>query len=164
VVEGAHGAVFFCGFQIRQEPPGGAHRQAAGDEGARRDAGRGQVRVVFTRGQRADGAHHAGGQPAGQRGDHGGGCGWLAGGYRAALCSDDKVANRNVRDFGWEMSSRGRFVTPVDFPLHDCSPDQGLHIRRESLGFVHRSRAIFCRPVPNNSQLLHCCMELRCGS
>jgi hypothetical protein len=25
------------------------------------------------------------------------------------------------------------------------------HIRRESLGFVHRSRTIFCRPVPNLS-------------
>jgi hypothetical protein len=26
---------------------------------------------------------------------------------------------------------------------------EGLHVRRESLGFVHRSRTIFCRPVPN---------------
>jgi hypothetical protein len=30
------------------------------------------------------------------------------------LHCDAKVANRNARDFGWEMSSRGRFVTPAD--------------------------------------------------
>ena len=45
--------------------------------------------------------------------------------------------------------SRGRFATPADFPLQDCSHYRGLHVRRESLGFVHRSRAIYCRPVPN---------------
>jgi hypothetical protein len=36
--------------------------------------------------------------------------------------SDAQVANRNVWDFGWEMSSRGRFATPADFLLHDGSP------------------------------------------
>jgi hypothetical protein len=55
------------------------------------------------------------------------------------------------------MSSRGRFTTRADFPRHDCSPYRGLHVRRDFGGFVHRSRAIFCRPVPNpnrpNSQL-----------
>jgi hypothetical protein len=45
--------------------------------------------------------------------------------------------------------SRGRFATPADLPLHDCSPYSHVHARRESLGFVHRSRAILCRPVPN---------------
>jgi hypothetical protein len=60
--------------------------------------------------------------------------------------SDAKVANR-TSDFGWEMSSRGRFAAPADFPLHNCSPNSHVHVRRESLGFVHRSRAIFCRPV-----------------
>jgi hypothetical protein len=35
--------------------------------------------------------------------------------------------------------SRGRFATPADFPPHDCSPFRGLHVHRESLGFVHRS-------------------------
>jgi hypothetical protein len=49
--------------------------------------------------------------------------------------------------------SRGRFATPADFPLHDCSPYSHVHVRREGLGFVHRSRAIFCRPVPNLSAL-----------
>ena len=27
-------------------------------------------------------------------------------------CSDEQVANRNGRDFGLKMSSRGRFATP----------------------------------------------------
>jgi hypothetical protein len=45
--------------------------------------------------------------------------------------------------------SRGRFATPADFPLHDCSPYRGLHVRREWVGVVHRSRTIFCRLVPN---------------
>jgi hypothetical protein len=44
--------------------------------------------------------------------------------------------------------SRRRFATPADFLVRDCSPDRGLHVRRESVGFVHRSRSIFCRPVP----------------
>jgi hypothetical protein len=51
--------------------------------------------------------------------------------------------------FGWEMTSRGRFVTPADFPLQDCSPDRGMHVRREILGCVTRSRTILYRPVPN---------------
>jgi hypothetical protein len=48
-------------------------------------------------------------------------------------------------DFGWGVSSRGRFATPADFPLHDCSSYRGLHARRESLELFHRSSAIFCR-------------------
>jgi hypothetical protein len=59
------------------------------------------------------------------------------------------AANRNVRGLGWEMSSRGRFATPADFPRHDGSPYRGLHVHRDSLGFVRRSRAILCHPVPN---------------
>jgi hypothetical protein len=42
--------------------------------------------------------------------------------------------------------SRGRYATSADFPLHDCSPYSHVHVRRESLGFVHRSRTSFCRP------------------
>jgi hypothetical protein len=45
--------------------------------------------------------------------------------------------------------SRGRFVAPADFPLHDGTSYSHVRVRRESLGFVHRSRAIFCRPVPS---------------
>ena len=29
--------------------------------------------------------------------------------------------------------SHGRFVTPADFPLHDCSPHSRVHVRRERL-------------------------------
>jgi hypothetical protein len=73
-------------------------------------------------------------------------------------CSDGEVANRNGRDFGWEMSSRGRFATPADFPRRDCSPYSHVHVRRESLGFVHRPRAIFCRPVPNPLRFATLCI------
>jgi hypothetical protein len=63
--------------------------------------------------------------------------------------SDAKVANRDVGGFGWEMSSRGRYVTPADSPLHDGSPYRELRVGRWGLGCVHRSRASICRPVPN---------------
>jgi hypothetical protein len=54
----------------------------------------------------------------------------------------------------WRLVTGGRSLTrpfreAPDFPRHDCSPYRGLHGRRESLGFVPRSGAIFCRPVPN---------------
>jgi hypothetical protein len=59
-------------------------------------------------------------------------------------------------DFGWDFGMSG------DSPLHDGSPYQGLPVRRESLGFVNRSRTIFCRAVPNpkrhDSQLFHRCV------
>jgi hypothetical protein len=60
-----------------------------------------------------------------------------------------QFANRNEWDFGWKMNSRGRFATPADSPRHDCSPYSHVHVRRESLGFLHRSGTSFCRPVPN---------------
>jgi hypothetical protein len=44
------------------------------------------------------------------------------------------------------MDSRGRFAKPTDFAGHYCSPYSHVHVRRESLGFVHRSRAISRRP------------------
>ena len=56
------------------------------------------------------------------------------------------VANRNVRDFGWEMSSRGGLATPADLPRHDCSPYRALHVRRESAGFVDRFKGRFLSP------------------
>jgi hypothetical protein len=46
------------------------------------------------------------------------------------------------------MSSRGRFATPADSPLQECSPYRELPVRRESLGFVHHSRATLCHPAP----------------
>jgi hypothetical protein len=45
--------------------------------------------------------------------------------------------------------SRGRFATRADSPQHDDTSYRGLRVRRWGLGFVHRSRAIFCRAVPN---------------
>jgi hypothetical protein len=66
-----------------------------------------------------------------------------------------KVANRGDR-------SRGCYATPADFPLHDGTPHRGLRVRRWGLGFVHRSRAIFCRAVPTpksyDSQRFHRCV------
>ena len=44
---------------------------------------------------------------------------------------------------------RGRFATPADFALQDCSPYSHVHVHSESLGFVHRSGTVLCRPVPN---------------
>jgi hypothetical protein len=69
----------------------------------------------------------------------------------------------------WGKSESGRIsgrrfrhaavaTIPADFPLHDRSPYSYEHVRRESVGFVHPSRAILCRAVPNpkfDSQLLH---------
>jgi hypothetical protein len=48
---------------------------------------------------------------------------------------------------------RGRYATPADFPLHGATPYRGLRVRRWGLGFVHHSRAILCRAVPNPSLL-----------
>jgi hypothetical protein len=53
------------------------------------------------------------------------------------------------------VRSRGRFATtPADFPslyrtIARTEGYTGLHVRRESVGAVPRSRTIFCRPVPN---------------
>jgi hypothetical protein len=71
------------------------------------------------------------------------------GGHPLQRCK--RVANRDGRDFGWEMRSRGRFATPTDSPRRDGSPYSHVDVRRESLGFVHRARALFCRAVPNRS-------------
>ena len=64
------------------------------------------------------------------------------------MCSDEKVANRNVRGFGWEIAHGGCFATPADFPRLDGTPKRGLRVRRWGLGFVHHSRTIFCCAVP----------------
>jgi hypothetical protein len=52
-----------------------------------------------------------------------------------------RVTGFRVRD-----RSRGRYATPADFLLHDGTSYRGLRVRHWGLGFVHRSRAIFCRP------------------
>jgi hypothetical protein len=40
------------------------------------------------------------------------------------------------------LSSRGRFATPAE----DCSPYSHVHVRRECLGFAHRSGTVFLSP------------------
>ena len=48
-----------------------------------------------------------------------------------------------LRDFGREIAQRDRFTTPADSPLHDCSPYQELHARREILRICPSSRGHF---------------------
>jgi hypothetical protein len=52
-------------------------------------------------------------------------------------------------DFGWEIAHEGRYATPADSPRHDGSPYRRLRVRRWGLGFVHYSRVVFFRTVPN---------------
>jgi hypothetical protein len=73
-------------------------------------------------------------------------------------------AVHTLREDGGDRS-RGRFATPADFLLHDCSPYSHVHVRRESLGFVPRSRTIFCRPVPSKPPFRFAtCTSLCCPS
>jgi hypothetical protein len=58
-----------------------------------------------------------------------------------------KDANR----IGWEIAHANVSRRPPISPLHDCSPCSHVHVRQECLGFVHRSRTIACRAVPNLS-------------
>jgi hypothetical protein len=71
------------------------------------------------------------------------------------LYSGGKVANRNV-GFSGRGRSRCLFATPAEFPLQHCSPYSHVHVRRDSLGFVHCSRQ-FCVAPCQYSQLLHRC-------
>jgi hypothetical protein len=58
--------------------------------------------------------------------------------------------------------SRGRFATPADFPLHDCTPCRELHERRNSVYVVPRSRAIFCLTVPDpNRPIRNFCVAVQ---
>ena len=80
--------------------------------------------------------------------------------------SDAKVANRDFKDFGWEVAYGAVTRRPPNPSPRDCSPYRGLHARRESLGVVHRSRAIFlsCRAKPESSvthQTTHCSSNRR---
>jgi hypothetical protein len=55
----------------------------------------------------------------------------------------DEQSRESLRlGFRVGVRSRGRFATPADSSLHECSPYSHVHVRRESLGFVPRSRAI----------------------
>jgi hypothetical protein len=68
--------------------------------------------------------------------------------------------------------SRGRFATPADSPRHDYSPYSHVHVRRECLGFVRRSKYHFlpprAQPQHFDSQLCHIAVtqrrDFRCGA
>jgi hypothetical protein len=63
-------------------------------------------------------------------------------------------------DLGWEMSSRGRFATPADFPQQNCTEDY-MHAATVRALSIYRARAISRRPVripTYDSQLLHRCI------
>jgi hypothetical protein len=83
---------------------------------------------------------------------------------QSSTSNGENVANRTGLGIRVGDRSRGRFATPADFPQHDGTPYRGLHVRRERLGFVPRSRAIFCRSAPNpnsyDSQLCHRQMDV----
>jgi hypothetical protein len=76
-----------------------------------------------------------------------------------------RLRSELFRIVGGRKSSCGRYATPADFPLLDCSPYRGLHAPRESLGFVHRSRTIFCRSAPNlDITIRNFCIAVRSNS
>jgi hypothetical protein len=54
-------------------------------------------------------------------------------------------ANRTKRESGGRAGSRGRFMTPADFPLRDSTEGYTYAAKGWDLSF----KAIFCRPVPN---------------
>jgi hypothetical protein len=60
---------------------------------------------------------------------------------RVQRCKSVRIVWYGIRVGG---RSRGHFVTPADFPLHDGSSySHDVHVQRGRLGFVHRSRTIF---------------------
>jgi hypothetical protein len=65
--------------------------------------------------------------------------------------SDGKVANRDGRDFGWEIAHAAVSRRPPISRARIVSPYSQVDVRHESLGFDHSSKTIFCRPVPNLS-------------
>jgi hypothetical protein len=69
-----------------------------------------------------------------------------------------KVANRDGRDFGWEIAHGAVTRRPADSPLHDGTLIRGLHERRRGLGFFYRSRTIApCQTFALRFELLHRC-------
>ena len=69
-----------------------------------------------------------------------------------------EVANR----IGTSRSLTRPFRDARRSPSPRCSPYSHVHVRCKSLGFVHRSRAIFCRPVPlPNVTIRNFCIAVR---
>jgi hypothetical protein len=64
-----------------------------------------------------------------------------------------QVANRDAKDSGWEIA-HAVAAAPADFPRHDGSPYRGPHVRRGSLGFIHRTILAPCQTLElRHSQL-----------
>jgi hypothetical protein len=86
-------------------------------------------------------------------------------GWHAAVkaYSDEKVRIVTVRDFGVGDELTEPLRDARRFPsTRDCSPYRGLRVRRWGSGFAHRSRASFCRAVPNPKVLIrNCCIAVR---
>jgi hypothetical protein len=78
---------------------------------------------------------------------------------RQRYCPAMKSCESKQEAFRVGDRSRGRFATPADSPLHDCSAYSHAHARRESLGFVPRSRTR-AKPSRYDSQRLQCKMVL----
>jgi hypothetical protein len=69
----------------------------------------------------------------------------------ATTYSDETVANRDVRDFGWGIVHAAVTRRPT-ISLYTMIPRTGGYVYDVGgLGFVCHSRAIFCRAVPNLS-------------
>jgi hypothetical protein len=80
--------------------------------------------------------------------------------HKVHAYSDAKVAScRGFRGFGREMSSRGRYAKPADFPLHAGSLYRGA--TRTASGFVHlvqgTSSVAPCRTLTRADGKQLCC-------
>jgi hypothetical protein len=78
-----------------------------------------------------------------------GGAAWPFGFKRRELKVIPSV--RAIRDFGWEIAHAAATRRPPIPPYTSVARIEGLHVQRWGLGFVHRSRTIFCRAAPNLS-------------
>jgi hypothetical protein len=65
----------------------------------------------------------------------------------AAVQRCKELAKRDVSEFGREKSSRGRFATPADFALHDCSPYFACTRTPRTLGICpsFKDRSVACQ-------------------
>jgi hypothetical protein len=95
--------------------------------------------------------------PLAERGSGGAGSGWCPKAPAVTAMQKSRIVTCGVS--GWEIGRTG----PVS--LDTMVPVQGLyshvHVRRERLGRIHRSRTVLCRPVPNPSDTIRNCFPSR---
>jgi hypothetical protein len=72
------------------------------------------------------------------------------------LTAMQKVANRDLRDFGCEIAHAAVSRRPP-ISLSTIVARTPMYTYAAKVGSAHRSRNIFCRPVRYDSQLLHRC-------